>query len=107
MDGWLVGSLSTKKTLMPPPPQEEKWTPELEEALFSAVCLTRPIGVHKHFRILNIQKYLMHHQGRLLTIPELWERLSKYYDLVSLDAAVRVLFSISPLLEYRRDGLKS
>jgi hypothetical protein len=73
---------------------EEDWTPELEEALFSAACYYRPIGVHRHFRILNVQKYLMHHQGKQVSIPTLWARLSLYYDLPSLNAMVWLDFTV-------------
>ncbi|KAJ3014284.1 hypothetical protein HKX48_005236 [Thoreauomyces humboldtii] len=62
------------------------WTPEIETHLFDAVIKFRPLGVHKHFRIVSVQRHLRSHTGNLVPVPELWAHLSHYYDLAALDA---------------------
>ncbi|EGF77763.1 hypothetical protein BATDEDRAFT_27474 [Batrachochytrium dendrobatidis JAM81] len=61
------------------------WTPEMEMTLFQAVAKYRPIGVHKHFRILNVQRFINTHMGTDISIQELWNRLSIYYNIEKLD----------------------
>ncbi len=68
------------------------WTPELEESLLSAVCKYRPLGVHRYFRILNIQRFIAMHAGKHLPTTVLWEKLNSFYDLEALNALVCPLF---------------
>ncbi|KAH6576534.1 hypothetical protein BASA61_002936 [Batrachochytrium salamandrivorans] len=61
------------------------WTPEMEMTLFQAVVKYRPIGVHKFFRILNVQRFFNMHMGTSISVQELWDHLSLYYHLEKLD----------------------
>ncbi|TPX65559.1 hypothetical protein SpCBS45565_g05069 [Spizellomyces sp. 'palustris'] len=63
-----------------------QWTPELEIVLFHALARFRPVGVHKHFRMLSVQRYFNKETGLDLTVNQLWAHLSNYYDLDALDA---------------------
>ncbi|KAI8827198.1 chromatin modification-related protein EAF7-domain-containing protein [Fimicolochytrium jonesii] len=62
------------------------WTPEWEIILFNALVRFRPVGVHKHFRMLSMQRYFRRETGVTLTIQQLWNHLSLFYDLGALDA---------------------
>ncbi|CAG8537975.1 10832_t:CDS:2 [Paraglomus occultum] len=61
------------------------WDPKMEIALFHAVMKNKPVGMHKHFRMLNIHRDFNANSPVKLTIPELWERLSQYFALDLLD----------------------
>ncbi|KAI8922846.1 hypothetical protein BC831DRAFT_506366 [Entophlyctis helioformis] len=66
--------------------QTTVWTPEMEVTLFQGVAKYRPIGVHKYFRILNVQRFINKNMGTDISIAELWLQLRKYYNLENLDA---------------------
>ncbi|KAJ3279459.1 hypothetical protein HK104_001454 [Borealophlyctis nickersoniae] len=62
------------------------WTPEMDIALFQAIARYRPVGVHKHFRMLNVQRFFNKHTGLSLNLDQLWAHLGTFYDLDALDA---------------------
>ncbi|KAI8588636.1 chromatin modification-related protein EAF7-domain-containing protein [Geranomyces variabilis] len=62
------------------------WTAEHEIALFDALTKFRPVGVHKHFRMLSVQRHIHHATGTTFTVAQLWSHLSTFYELEALDA---------------------
>ncbi|KAJ3159388.1 hypothetical protein HDU86_001706 [Geranomyces michiganensis] len=63
-----------------------QWTAEHEIALFDALTKFRPVGVHKHFRMLSVQRHIHHATGTTFTIAQLWSHLLNFYVLEALDA---------------------
>jgi len=66
------------------------WTDEQESALLRAVIQFKPVGMHKHFRMIAIRDY-MFNQGVIspedahTTARGIWEKLKSLYDLAKLD----------------------
>lgn len=63
----------------------EEWSAQMQTVFFQAVILYRPIGMHKHFQLINIQRYINRHMGKEWTYRELLEYLNKHYDLNLID----------------------
>ncbi|KAF9289514.1 DNA break repair nuclease [Mortierella alpina] len=64
---------------------DSKWDETMEMALFYAAIKFKPVGMHKHFRMINLHKHFNKHSHTPCTIAELWERLGGMYDLGTLD----------------------
>ncbi|KAJ5682441.1 hypothetical protein N7462_005606 [Penicillium macrosclerotiorum] len=68
----------------------DPWTDEQETALLKAIIKWKPVGVHKHFRMLAIADYLKS-QGYApsyaehMRIPGIWKKLGSLYNLEALD----------------------
>ncbi|KAJ5578254.1 uncharacterized protein N7459_007218 [Penicillium hispanicum] len=68
----------------------DPWTDEQETALLKAIIKWKPVGVHKHFRMLAIADYLRS-QGYApstaehMRIPGIWKKLRSLYNLEALD----------------------
>lgn len=60
------------------------WTPQIETALYQAIILYRPIGIHSNFRLVNIHRYLVANMGTNITISEIKDYLDTLYDLKGL-----------------------
>ncbi|KAI9141941.1 chromatin modification-related protein EAF7-domain-containing protein [Paraphysoderma sedebokerense] len=63
-----------------------EWTPKMEIVFFTAICRYRPIGIHKHFRMINIYRYFNKHSRVKVTMKHLWDRLHCLYDLEKIEA---------------------
>ncbi|KAJ2323074.1 hypothetical protein GGI00_005730 [Coemansia sp. RSA 2681] len=62
------------------------WTPEAELALFMAMVGLRPVGIHRHFRLVNIyMRVLGRIGGAGLSMSDLKHRLDQLYDIKLLD----------------------
>ncbi|OQE23612.1 hypothetical protein PENSTE_c008G01658 [Penicillium steckii] len=68
----------------------DPWTDEQETALLKAIIKWKPVGVHKHFRMLAISEHLKS-QGYAplnadhMRIPGIWKKLASLYNLEALD----------------------
>ncbi|KAJ5291629.1 hypothetical protein N7478_000880 [Penicillium angulare] len=68
----------------------DPWTDEQETALLKAIIKWKPVGVHKHFRMLAIAEFLKSQgygpiNGDHLNIPGIWKKLGTLYNLEALD----------------------
>ncbi|KAJ2890928.1 hypothetical protein IWW38_003867 [Coemansia aciculifera] len=62
------------------------WTPEVELALFLAMVGLRPVGIHRHFRLVNIYTRLLGRvEGTSLSMDDLKHRLDQLYNINMLD----------------------
>ncbi len=68
----------------------DSWTDDQEAALMRAVVKWKPVGMHKHFRMVAIREYMLS-QGVIDLSDEhtstggLWRKLESLYDLPRLD----------------------
>ncbi|KTW32401.1 uncharacterized protein T551_00491 [Pneumocystis jirovecii RU7] len=62
--------------------KEHEWTVDEEIALLRAVCKYRPIGIHKHFRIISIMQEM---NSFMIKSADIWEKLKTLYNLELLD----------------------
>ncbi|KTW31420.1 hypothetical protein T552_00064 [Pneumocystis carinii B80] len=76
--------------------KDHEWTVDEEIALLRAVCKYRPIGIHKHFRIISVMQEMSYFTVRS---AEIWKKLKTFYDLEQLD-------EISERFRNRGDFLK-
>lgn len=66
---------------------DHDWSPVRELSFLKGLQTARPIGIHKHFHMIQVID-LMEKEGRGLSSREGWERLESYYDTGSLDRLV-------------------
>ncbi|KAJ7697532.1 hypothetical protein B0H14DRAFT_3038848 [Mycena olivaceomarginata] len=57
-----------------------------EIAFFRAVTKARPIGLHRHFHVLNIRGLIHNDTGHLVSIEEIWAKLGALWDLEELES---------------------
>lgn len=66
------------------------WTDDQESALLRAIIRYKPVGIHKHFRMLAVREYMLN-QGVInpedshTSISGMWKKLNTLYDLSKLD----------------------
>ncbi|KAG0358537.1 hypothetical protein BG005_002219 [Podila minutissima] len=61
------------------------WDETMEMALCYAAIKFKPVGMHKHFRMINLQRHFNKISPRQCTIAELWEKIGTMYNLQALD----------------------
>ncbi|CAG8436924.1 7627_t:CDS:2 [Ambispora gerdemannii] len=61
------------------------WDTKMDIALFNAVMKIRPVGIHKHFRMIYIHREYNALSPVKCTIQQLWDRLNFFFDLEQLD----------------------
>ncbi|KIW24985.1 uncharacterized protein PV07_10661 [Cladophialophora immunda] len=81
-------SLSTTHT--PPTDDTHLWTPAQESALLQAIVRWKPVGMHKHFRMIAIRDHLLSSgaidpEDSHTSIAGIWRKLASLYDLEKLD----------------------
>ncbi|KAI4133606.1 MAG: hypothetical protein LQ338_000118 [Usnochroma carphineum] len=70
--------------------QDDPWTDEQETALFKGMIRWKPVGMHKHFRMIALSQYLQSsahdaEKNKHLQIPGIWKKLGSLYNLEALD----------------------
>ncbi|KAJ1860939.1 hypothetical protein LPJ73_001179 [Coemansia sp. RSA 2703] len=65
---------------------ESAWTPEAELALFKSMVGLRPVGIHKHFRLVNIYtRFLNQIGGTDISINDVKGRLNSLFNMELLE----------------------
>ncbi|KAJ7175909.1 chromatin modification-related protein EAF7-domain-containing protein [Mycena filopes] len=61
-------------------------TVEGEIAFFRAIMRARPVGIHRHFHILNIRNGIQKDTSHAVTVQAVWDKLRDLYDMDTLEA---------------------
>lgn len=64
-------------------------TVEGEISFFRSIMRARPVGIHRHFHMLTIQLSIQKETGRIVNIPDIWQKLKTCYNMEALEAIVR------------------
>lgn len=59
-----------------------------EIAFFRAIMRARPVGIHRHFHILNIRHGIHKDTGHAVSVQAVWDKLRGLYDMDALEAIV-------------------
>ena len=67
-----------------------RWTDDQESALLQAIVRWKPVGMHKHFRMIAIRDFMLNQGVTTLEEPHtttagIWKKLQSLYDLEKLD----------------------
>ncbi|KAI7857894.1 chromatin modification-related protein EAF7-domain-containing protein [Circinella umbellata] len=62
-----------------------EWDVNLELTLLNAVARCKPVGIHKHFRIISIQRQFNEKSPTHYSLQEIRDRLSDYYSMDGLE----------------------
>ncbi|KAG2177311.1 hypothetical protein INT43_007968 [Umbelopsis isabellina] len=65
--------------------QESEWQTQKELALLNAISKCKPVGMHKHFRIISIQHLFNQESPVACTIEELWREMEQLYGMEALN----------------------
>ncbi|CAO3616251.1 unnamed protein product [Cunninghamella echinulata] len=57
----------------------------MELALLNAIAHCKPVGIHKHFRIMCVQRQFNQQTSSKYSIQDIWDRLGEYYGISALD----------------------
>ncbi|OZJ01986.1 hypothetical protein BZG36_04893 [Bifiguratus adelaidae] len=61
------------------------WDTKTEIVLLRALARNKPVGVHKHFRMLNIYNTVNSLSSSYYTLSELRSQIAKYYDVDAME----------------------
>lgn len=87
----------------------KEWDAAMELALLNAISRCKPVGkvsfahrlietrtlltvllgIHKHFRIISVQRQFNQNSPVSCTIKEIWQRLGEFYGMSALDELVK------------------
>ncbi|CAG8662225.1 8646_t:CDS:2 [Dentiscutata erythropus] len=62
-----------------------EWDVKMEIEFFRSVMKHRPVGIHRHFHMVNVYRDFNANSKVKCTIPELWERFGSYFNLAKLE----------------------
>ena len=66
---------------------------EGEISFFRSLTHARPLGKHRHFRILSVRNAILKDTGRMVHIESIWDKLRKCYNIDALEAIVSVRYT--------------
>jgi len=72
-----------------PPPDSEKNvldTVDGEIYFFRAIMRARPVGIHRHFHVMTMQRFIEKGIHQQVAIVDLWKKLESCYNLDALEA---------------------
>lgn len=100
---------------------QKEWDAAMELALLNAISRCKPvgkvliafnslgghvcihisfkIGIHKHFRIISVQRQFNQNSPVSCSIKEIWQRLGEFYGMSALDELVKSTSRIVHTLE--------
>ncbi|AOW01508.1 chromatin modification-related protein EAF7 [Yarrowia lipolytica] len=67
------------------------WSIESETVLFNSLCKFKPVGIHKHFRMISLSASLNYYfsespkDAPVFSHQDVWDKLGTLYDLDGLD----------------------
>ncbi|KAG1110263.1 hypothetical protein G6F42_015388 [Rhizopus arrhizus] len=67
---------------------DKEWDAGMELALLNAISRCKPVGIHKHFRIISVQRQFNQNSPVACSIKEIWQRLGDFYGMAALDELV-------------------
>ncbi|CDS09898.1 hypothetical protein LRAMOSA02575 [Lichtheimia ramosa] len=65
--------------------KSKDWNVGLELEFLNAVARCKPVGIHKYFRLISIQRQFNQTSHTQYSIQDIRERLSAYYDMDALE----------------------
>ncbi|ORZ24645.1 chromatin modification-related protein EAF7-domain-containing protein [Absidia repens] len=65
--------------------QSTEWDASMEIALLNAIASCKPVGLHRHFRIMCVQRQFNQSSPSQCSISEIWDRLREYYGMNTLN----------------------
>ncbi|KAI9025098.1 chromatin modification-related protein EAF7-domain-containing protein [Phycomyces nitens] len=65
--------------------EPKEWDATMELALLNAIARCKPVGMHKHFRIMSVRRLFNQQSQVPCTIKQIWDRLGDYYGMEALD----------------------
>ncbi|TPX48845.1 hypothetical protein SeMB42_g00845 [Synchytrium endobioticum] len=84
-DGLSSPVAASRPSSHPQRPSGPDWTAPMEIALFHAIAKYKPVGGHKHFRMINIHRFYNSNSPVPMSISRLWEHLESMYNFPALD----------------------
>ena len=72
--------------------EPREFTVDMEITLLQSISKFRPLGVHKHFQLINITKAFnkSHPTTPPVTSSDIWTKITSMYDIDGLDSIVRI-----------------
>jgi len=67
----------------------------MELTFLHAITKFKPVGIHKHFRMINLQRYFNSNSSKKLSTQELWNKFTELYNQEALDEQVSNVISKS------------
>ncbi|KAI8899120.1 hypothetical protein BC833DRAFT_394809 [Globomyces pollinis-pini] len=65
--------------------ERQEWTPQMTTVFLQAVVQFRPCGIHRHFRLLSVRRFLSAHMGTTVSLSQLKLKLEEFYDCHTLN----------------------
>ncbi|KAJ8663377.1 hypothetical protein O0I10_000616 [Lichtheimia ornata] len=65
--------------------KSKDWNVGLELDFLNAVARCKPVGIHKHFRLISIQRQFNQKSHTPYSIQDIRDRLGAYYDMDALE----------------------
>ncbi|KAK7048401.1 hypothetical protein R3P38DRAFT_2869123 [Favolaschia claudopus] len=57
-----------------------------EIAFFRGIMKARPVGIHRHFHVVNIRNSIFKDTGHAISVQVIWNKLRDLYDMDALEA---------------------